>query len=78
MNIYVLIYVCMYAFMNVRVYVCMYICTYACVCIYICMYGCMRWAGHVARMEEKRVAYRVLVEKPEGKNRWGDLGVDGE
>ena len=21
--------------------------------------------------------YRVLVEKPEGKNHWGDLGVDG-
>ena len=27
----------------------------------------MRWAGHVARMEEKRGAYRVLVGKPEGK-----------
>jgi hypothetical protein len=27
----------------------------------------MRWAGHVARMEEKRNAYRILVEKPEGK-----------
>jgi hypothetical protein len=24
----------------------------------------MRWAGHVARMEEKRNAYRLLVEKP--------------
>jgi len=22
-------------------------------------------------------AYRVLVGKPEGKNHWGDLGVDG-
>ena len=22
-------------------------------------------------------AYRVLVRKPEGKNCWGDLGVDG-
>jgi hypothetical protein len=28
-------------------------------------------------MEEERGAYRVLVGKPEGKNRWGDLGVDG-
>jgi hypothetical protein len=28
----------------------------------------MRWAGHVARMGEKRIAYR-LVGKPEGKNR---------
>jgi hypothetical protein len=27
----------------------------------------MRWAGHVARMGEKRNAYRLLVEKPEGK-----------
>jgi hypothetical protein len=27
----------------------------------------MRWAGHVARMWEKRNAYRVLVGKPEGK-----------
>jgi hypothetical protein len=27
----------------------------------------MRWSGHVARMEEKRNAYRLLVGKPEGK-----------
>jgi hypothetical protein len=27
----------------------------------------MRWVGHVARVEEKRNAYRLLVEKPEGK-----------
>jgi hypothetical protein len=27
----------------------------------------MRWAGHVARMGEKRNAYRVLVGNPEGK-----------
>jgi hypothetical protein len=27
----------------------------------------MRWAGHVARMEEKRNAYRLLLGKPEGK-----------
>jgi hypothetical protein len=39
----------------------------------------MRWAGHVACMEERRGAYRVLVGKPEGKgplrkprNRWED------
>jgi transcription termination factor 2 len=29
------------------------------------MSGRMRWAGHVARMEEKRNAYRILVGKPE-------------
>jgi hypothetical protein len=28
----------------------------------------MRWLGHVARMGEKRNAYRLLVVKPEGKN----------
>jgi hypothetical protein len=28
----------------------------------------MRWAGHVARMGEKRNAYRLLLGKPEGKN----------
>jgi hypothetical protein len=27
----------------------------------------MRWAGHVARMEEKRNAYIIFVGKPEGK-----------
>ena len=37
----------------------------------------MRWAGHVARMCEERGVYRVLVEKPEGKKQWGELGVDG-
>jgi hypothetical protein len=27
----------------------------------------MRWAGHLARMGEKRNVYRLLVGKPEGK-----------
>jgi hypothetical protein len=27
-----------------------------------------RWAGHVARMGEKRNAYRMLVGKPEGRS----------
>jgi hypothetical protein len=31
----------------------------------------MRWAGHVARMGEKRNAYRLLVLKPEGKRPLG-------
>ena len=31
----------------------------------------MRWAGHVARMGEERVAYRVLVGKPERKRSLG-------
>jgi hypothetical protein len=52
----------------------------------------MKWAGHVARMEEGRGAYRVLVGRPEGKRplriprrRWEDnikmdlreIGIDG-
>ena len=43
----------------------------------------MRWAGHVARMGEERVAYRVVVGKPEGKRqlgrprrRWVDIRMD--
>jgi len=40
----------------------------------------MRWAGHVARMGERRGVYRVLVGKPEGnrpperpRRRWEDI-----
>jgi hypothetical protein len=39
----------------------------------------MRWAGHVARMGEKRGAYRILMGRPEGRrplgrprHRWED------
>jgi hypothetical protein len=43
-----------------------------------------RWAGHVTRMGEKRIAYRLLVGKPEGKiplgrprRRWlDDIRID--
>jgi hypothetical protein len=31
----------------------------------------MRWVGHVARMGEKRNAYRLLVGKPEGRRPLG-------
>jgi hypothetical protein len=31
----------------------------------------IRWAGHVARMREKRNAYRILVGKPEGRRPLG-------
>jgi hypothetical protein len=31
----------------------------------------MRWAGHLARMGEKRNAFRILVRKPEGKRPLG-------
>jgi hypothetical protein len=46
----------------------------------------MKWAGHVARMGEKRNAYRLLVGKPEGKNHgvmltglvWLRIGTGGD
>ena len=31
----------------------------------------LRWPGHVARMEQSRNAYRVLVGKPESKRPLG-------
>jgi hypothetical protein len=44
----------------------------------------MRWAGHVARMDEGRGVYRVLVGRPEGKRsierprrRWEDYIKNG-
>jgi hypothetical protein len=43
------------------------------------MFRRMRWAGHVARMGERRSVYRVVVWKPAGnrplgrhRRRWGD------
>jgi hypothetical protein len=38
----------------------------------------MRCAVYVARMGQRRGAYRVLVGKPDGKNLLEDLGVDGK
>jgi hypothetical protein len=31
----------------------------------------MRWAGHIARMVEKKTAYRLLLGRPEGKRSLG-------
>ena len=39
--------------------------------------GRLRWAGHVARMEEGRSTFRILTGKRTGKGLWGGLGVDG-
>ena len=36
-----------------------------------------RWAGHVARMGERRDVCRVLVGKPDGKRHFGKPDVDG-
>jgi hypothetical protein len=38
----------------------------------------MRWAGHVARMEETKNAYRILVGKPEGKRPLGRIRCRSE
>ena len=37
----------------------------------------LRPAGHVARMEEGRSAFKILTGKPEETDLWGGLGVDG-
>jgi len=37
----------------------------------------MRWAGHVARIGERRGVYRVLVKKLRERDHLGDPGVDG-
>jgi hypothetical protein len=37
----------------------------------------MRWAGHVARMEEGRGEYRIWLGCPKGRDHWEDLGVGG-
>jgi len=37
----------------------------------------MRWASHVACMEEKRGAYTVLVGEPEGKRPLEKPRLDG-
>ena len=38
----------------------------------------LRWAGHIARVGERRGAYRLLVGKPKVGNYLEDPGVDGK
>jgi len=37
----------------------------------------VRWAGHVARLGERRGVYRVLLGNLKERDHLGDLGVDG-
>ena len=37
----------------------------------------LRWAGHLAHMEQFKNAYRILVGKPESKRPLGRPDVDG-
>jgi hypothetical protein len=37
----------------------------------------IRWTGHIARMGERRISYRILVGKPEGKKPLADQDVSG-
>ena len=36
----------------------------------------LRWAGHVARMDEGRSAFKILTGKHTGKRPLGGLGLD--
>jgi hypothetical protein len=47
------------------------ICTLGLVIIRMTKSRRMRWAGHVARLEENKNAYLKLVGKPEGKTSLG-------
>jgi hypothetical protein len=38
---------------------------------------CVKWAGHVARIRDRRAAYRVLVVELRERAHLEDLGVDG-
>jgi len=52
-------------------------------CLMICTYfrviksRRMVWVGHVARMGERRDVYRVLVGRPEERDRLEDPVLDG-
>ena len=37
----------------------------------------LRWAGNVARMEEGRSAFNILIVTPAGKIPLGGLGIEG-
>ena len=37
----------------------------------------LRWAGHVARMEEDRISFKILTGKLQERDLSGGLGVDG-
>jgi hypothetical protein len=37
----------------------------------------MRWAGHVARIGDRRGVYSGLMGRPDGKSPLQDVGVDG-
>jgi hypothetical protein len=37
----------------------------------------MKWAGHVARMGEKRNAYRIMVGSQKESDHWEDQDVGG-
>ena len=68
MNVYICIYVCneelndLYSSPNI---------------VWVIKSRRMRWAGHVARMEEGRGVHKVLVSNLRKRDHWGDQDVDG-
>ena len=45
--------------------------------VWVINYRKLRWTGHVARMEDDRIAFKIVTEKPTGKKPLGGLSVDG-
>jgi hypothetical protein len=37
----------------------------------------MGWAGHASRKGKKRNIYKSLVRKPEGSDKFQNIGIDG-
>ena len=38
----------------------------------------LRWAGHVARMEDGRIALKIVIGKPTGRDLYGGLVLKGQ
>ena len=77
-------YICIYIFTYIRIYIYIYVCVCVCLCVYRSpnivreiKSRRLKWAGHVARMEEFRSAFKILLCKPTGRDNYGSLDVYG-
>ena len=59
-------------YIHIKLYISLYVCLYSSPnIVQVIKSRRVRWAGHVARMGERRGVYRVLAGKPEGKRPLG-------